>query len=74
MRRKQLRGMRPTFMNPTISRGRDATSYRIALTANDIAKLKELGLYVNGYYVIVTKVNILRKVYQLEETTTEESQ
>jgi len=54
--------------------GRDATSYRIALTANDIAKLKELGLYVNGYYVIVTKVNILRKVYQLEETTTEESQ
>ena len=54
--------------------GRDATSYRIALTANDIAKLKELGLYVNGYYNIVTKVNLLRKVYQLEETTTEESQ
>ena len=55
--------------------GRDATSYRIALTANDIAKLKELGLYVNGYYVIVTKVNILRKLYQHEEeVTTEETQ
>ena len=55
--------------------GRDATSYRIALTANDIAKLKELGLYVNGYYVIVTKVNLLRKLYQHEEeTTTEETQ
>ena len=54
--------------------GRDATSYRIALTANDIAKLKELGLYVNGYYVIVTKVNLLRKLFQHEETTTEETQ
>ena len=55
--------------------GRDATHYRIALTANDIAKLKELGLYVNGYYVIVTKVNLLRKLYQHEEeTTTEETQ
>ena len=55
--------------------GRDATHYRIALTANDIAKLKELGLFVNGYYNIVTKVNLLRKLYQHEEeTTTEESQ
>jgi hypothetical protein len=54
--------------------GRDATHYRIALTANDIAKLKELGLFVNGYYNIVTKVNLLRKMHQQEEMTTEESQ
>ena len=55
--------------------GRDATHYRIALTANDIAKLKKLGLFVNGYYNIVTKVNLLRKMHQQEEeTTTEESQ
>ena len=54
--------------------GRDATSYRIALTANDIDNLRKVGLFVNGYYNIVTKVNLLRKLYQQEETTTEESQ
>lgn len=54
--------------------GRDATSYRIALTANDIANLRKVGLFVNGYYNIVTKVNLLRKLYPQEETTTEESQ
>ena len=54
--------------------GRDATSYRIALTANDIANLRKVGLFVNGYYNIVTKVNLLRKMYQLEETATEEAQ
>ena len=54
--------------------GRDATSYRIALTDNDIAKLRKLGLFVNGYYNIVTKVNLLRKLSQYEETTPEESQ
>lgn len=51
--------------------GRDATSYRIALTANDIENLRKVGLFVNGYYNIVTKVNLLRKLYQHEETTTE---
>ena len=54
--------------------GRDATSYRIALTANDIANLRKVGLFVNGYYNIVTKVNLLRKMHQQEEMTTEESQ
>jgi hypothetical protein len=54
--------------------GRDATSYRIALTANDIENLRKVGLFVNGYYNIVTKVNLLRKLYQQEETTTEENQ
>jgi hypothetical protein len=57
--------------------GRDATSYRISLTANDIENLRKVGLFVNGYYNIVTKVNLLRKLYQqeeVEETTTEESQ
>ena len=51
--------------------GRDATHYRIALTANDIAKLKELGLFVNGYYNIVTKVNLVRKLHENEDPLTE---
>lgn len=50
--------------------GRDATSYRIALTANDIENLRKVGLFVNGYYNIVTKVNLLRKLYE-EETITD---
>ncbi len=41
--------------------GRDATSYRIRLTAKDAKELKKRGLFVNGYYVTVTQVNLLRK-------------
>ena len=41
--------------------GRDATAYRIRLTAKDAKELKKKGLFVNGYYVNVTQVNLLRK-------------
>ena len=51
--------------------GRDATHYRIALTANDIANLRKVGLFVNGYYNIVTKVNLVRKLHENEDPLTE---
>lgn len=57
--------------------GRDATVYRISLTANDIAMLKKNGLYVNGFYNRVTQCNLLRKMYkevQTEDNTANESQ
>ena len=41
--------------------GRETTSYRIVLTANDVAKLRKYGLFVNGYYNIVTQCNLMRK-------------
>ena len=43
-----------------------ATIYRILLTADDVANLKEKGLFVNGYYVNVTAVNLLHKYYKQE--------
>ena len=43
--------------------GRLATSYRIYLTAKDVATLKEKGLFVNGYYNNVTQCNLLKKQY-----------
>jgi hypothetical protein len=43
--------------------GKASTVYRIILTANDIKKLREKGLFVNGYYNIVTQVNLLRRDY-----------
>jgi hypothetical protein len=41
--------------------GKEATVYRIELTANDVENLKEKGLFVNGYYVIVTQCNLLHR-------------
>ncbi len=41
--------------------GQKATSYRIVMTGNDVKELKKRGLFVNGYYVNVTQVNLLRK-------------
>ena len=41
--------------------GKKSTLYRIALTDNDIANVKEKGLFVNGRYVNVTQCNLLRK-------------
>jgi hypothetical protein len=41
--------------------GQAATSYRILLTANDVKKLREKGLFVNGYYTNVSQVNLLRR-------------
>lgn len=43
--------------------GPDATVYRIRLTANDVANLKEKGLFVNGFHVIVSKVNLVSRSY-----------
>ena len=47
--------------------GRKSTLYRIALTDNDINKLKEKGLFVNGRYLIVTQCNLLRQEDSNEE-------
>lgn len=44
----------------TVAKG--SSSYKIALTENDVKGLKEKGLYVNGYYNIVTKVNLIQPV------------
>lgn len=37
-----------------------STSYKIVLNAEDVAKLKEKGMFVNGHYVIVTAVNLIQ--------------
>lgn len=41
--------------------GRKSTLYRIKLTVNDVIKLKEKGLFVNGRYITVTQCNLLRQ-------------
>ena len=46
--------------------GKEATVYRIVLTATDVANLKEYGLFVNGFYNIVTQCNLLRKGYSVQ--------
>lgn len=44
--------------------GPKSTNYRIPLTAKDVKNLREVGLYANGYYAIVTQVNLLSRVYE----------
>lgn len=39
-----------------------STSYKIVLNAEDIARLKETGLFVNGHFNIVTAVNLIQAV------------
>ena len=41
--------------------GQTAKSYRARLTVKDVKELKKRGLFVNGYYVNMTQVNLLRK-------------
>ena len=41
--------------------GKGATSYRIMLTANDINRLRDKGVFINGYYNNVTQCNLLRR-------------
>ncbi|MBQ8158050.1 MAG: hypothetical protein IJ081_03410 [Prevotella sp.] len=48
--------------------GSKATSYRISLTENDVVQLRSKGLFVNGYYTIVKKCNLLHKVLKTDET------
>ncbi len=40
--------------------GKGTTLIRITLTKNDAAKLKEKGLYVNGYFTVATQCNLLQ--------------
>lgn len=42
----------------TMAKG--STRYRITLTANDVAQLKENGLFLNGYYTNVSQVYLLQ--------------
>ena len=41
--------------------GKEATSYRIVLTAHDIEMLREKGVFINGYYNNITQCNLLKK-------------
>lgn len=41
--------------------GENATSYRIILTDKDVKNLQEYGLFVNGYNINVSQVNLLRR-------------
>ena len=41
--------------------GKEATSYRIRLTAKDVNMLKKHGMFTNGFFVNMTQVNLLRK-------------
>ena len=40
----------------------EATAYRISLTANDIKNIQKFGIFVNGYYVNVSRVNLIHKL------------
>ena len=44
----------------TVAKG--STTYKIVLTENDVTGLKEKGMYVNGYFNIVTKVNLIQPI------------
>ena len=35
--------------------------FRVRLTANDVKELRKVGMFVNGYYCNVSKVNLLKK-------------
>ena len=43
--------------------GNAATVYRIVLTANDVIRLRQHGLFVNGHFLNVTECNLLQKEY-----------
>lgn len=43
----------------TISSG--ATDYRITLTATDVRRLQEYGLFLNGYHIILKRCNLLQQ-------------
>ena len=47
-----------TYGCATVANG--STIYKITLTETDVTNLKEKGLFVNGYYNIVTKVNLIQ--------------
>lgn len=45
--------------------GRRSTVYRIPLTAMDIVHLNEKGVFINGRYLKVTQINLLKQVSDL---------
>ncbi len=55
-----------------VSVGMESTVYRVILTANDAAKLREHGLFVNGYMNNVTQCNLLWKNYATPADTESE--
>ena len=52
--------------------GERSTVYRIVLTEQDVVNLKKKGLFVNGYYNIVTRCNLLRRSLKPEHREQEE--
>ena len=48
--------------------GKEAVNYRITLTEKDVTMLREKGLWVNGFYCIVTQCNLLRRDYVPENS------
>jgi len=46
--------------------GKESTVYRIVLTAHDAEQIRKKGMFVNGYYNIVTQCNLLRKFYFID--------
>lgn len=51
------------------SMGKEATSYRIVLTAHDVEMLRKKGAFVNGYYNNITQCNLLKRVHSPEDET-----
>ena len=43
--------------------------FRIHLTAKDVKELRKIGLFVNGFYNIVTQVNLLKRGVSIEADT-----
>lgn len=39
-----------------------STSYKITLTETDVTNLKAKGLFANGYFLVVTKVNLIQQI------------
>jgi hypothetical protein len=49
--------------------GKAATRYRIMLTAKDITRLREKGVFINGYHNNVTQCNILKRQSEQEQNS-----
>lgn len=48
--------------------GRRSTVYRIPLTAQDVVNLKKVGAFVNGRYLNISQINLLRQESQFTST------
>ena len=52
----------------------EGNRYRIVLTANDVIQLREHGLFVNGFYNIITECNLLQREYAADKYDSEDSE